>query len=148
MRKPLKIRAHHLLCIPRFYRGGYDESFADNMKKICNKIRQDPDTKIKIIVGKPDDLCDKCPYLYKKECVQSKKIGKWVVSQDKKVLKYLKLKENSIHKASEVFKLSIEKVNQKTIRRVCKGCIFLDNCIKVGVNKSFRKDLEKLKSFK
>ncbi|MEE9525433.1 MAG: DUF1284 domain-containing protein [Candidatus Woesearchaeota archaeon] len=143
MQEPIKIRAHHLLCIPRFYRGGYNEEFATNMKKICTIIRKNPDTKIKILMGKPDDLCKKCLYLYKKECVQSKEIGKWVVAQDKKVVKYLKLKPNSIHKSKDVFNLSMDKINRKTIKSVCKDCIFLENCIKVGINKSFMKDINK-----
>jgi hypothetical protein len=143
MQELIKIRAHHLACIPRFYRGGYNEEFATNMKKICATIRKNPDIKIKILVGKPDDLCEKCPYLYKKECIQSKEIGKWVVAQDKKVAKYLKLKSNSVRKAREVFNLSIDKVNRGTIKAVCNDCIFLENCIKVGINNSFRKDLNK-----
>jgi len=140
---PISVRAHHLLCIPRFYHGGYDKKFAGNMKKICMKIRKNPEIKIKIITGKPDDLCDKCPYLYKKECIQSEKIGKWVISQDKKVAKYLKLTPNSIYKAKDIFNLSVKKVNPKTIKFVCKGCIFFDNCIKVRINKSFIKELNK-----
>jgi len=118
--------------------------FADNMRNICNKIRKNPNTLIKVVVGKPDYFCDKCPYWHIKECVQSKKIGKWVVSQDKRVLKYLELKENSVHKAKDIFNLSMKKINPKTISKVCNGCIFLENCIKVGVNNSFKKDLNKL----
>jgi len=141
--KIIKIRTHHLLCIPRFYRGGYDEKFAKNMTKICMQIRKKPDTKIKVIIGKPDDLCNKCPYWYKDKCVQSPEISNWVIHQDKKVLKYLKLKPNSIHKAKDIFNLSMKNVNSKTIKNVCNNCIFLDNCMKVGINKSFQKDLNK-----
>jgi len=143
--KTIKIRAHHLLCIPRFYRGGYDEKFANNMKDVVQSIRKNPNQKVKIAIGKNDDLCNSCPYWYKDKCVQSKKIGKWVVSQDKKVAKYLNLKPNSIHKAKDVFNLSMDKVNPKTIKSVCKDCIFLENCIKVGINNSFKKDLNKEK---
>jgi uncharacterized protein len=139
----IKLRAHHLLCVPRFYRGGYDKKFAENMKKICMQIRKNPEIKIKVIVARPDDLCDQCPYWHTDRCVQSAKIGKWVVEQDKKVLKYLGLKENSIHRAKDIFNLSLEKVNPKTIKSVCKNCIFLENCIQVGVNKSFQKDINK-----
>ena len=137
----ISIRAHHLACIPRFYRGGYDKGFADNMKDICIKIRKNPNTKIKILVGDLDDLCMKCPHRYKEECVQSEEVGKWVVSQDKKVAKYLNLKSNSTHTATDIFNLSMNKINEKTIKSVCEDCIFLDNCVKVGVNNSFRKDL-------
>jgi uncharacterized protein len=139
----IKIRGHHLSCVPRFYHGGYDKTFADNMKKVVMQIRKNPDTKIKLLIGKPDSLCDECPNLDKNKCVQSPHVGKWVVAQDKKMLKLLKLKENSIHTAKEIYNLSIEKNNPKTIKKVCKGCIFLDNCIKVGINKSFQKELNK-----
>lgn len=138
----MKIRAHHLPCIPRFYHGGYDKRFAENMKKICIQIRKNPDIKIKVVVGKPDDLCIKCLYWNKNQCVQSKEIGKWVISQDKNILKYLKLKENSIYKAKDIFNLSVKKINPKTIKKICSHCIFLENCIKVGINKSFQKALK------
>lgn len=141
--KTIKIRAHHLLCIPRFYHGGYDEKFAENMKKICMEIRKSPSVKIKIIAAKADDLCNKCPYWDKNKCVQSLKIGKWVVEQDKKVLDYLRLKGNSVYVAKDIFNLSMEKINSKTIKSVCKDCIFLENCIKVGINKSFIKDINR-----
>ncbi len=143
MKEPIEIRAHHLLCIPRFYHGGYDENFAENMKDICQYIRKNPLTKVKILIAKPDVLCEKCPHLFEDRCVQSEKIGKWVESQDRKVAEYLKLKPNSIHIARDVFNLSMEKVNENTISYVCEGCIFLENCIKVGINKSFKKELNR-----
>jgi len=143
MNKPIEIRAHHLLCIPRFYRGGYDEKFAQNMKEICMYIRKNPNTKIKVLVGKLDDLCHECPHKFQDSCVQSKKIGKWVISQDEKVANFLNIKPNSIFDTKEIFNLSLDKVNENIIKSVCKGCIFLPNCIKVGVNNSFKKDLNK-----
>lgn len=139
----IKIRAHHLLCIPRFYNGGYNKIFAENMKEVCLQIRKNPNTRIKIIIGKPDSLCDKCPHLFSNKCIQSEKIGKWVVTQDKKIIKYLRIKSNSIHKAKDIFSLSIDNVNSQNIKEICKGCIFLDNCINVKVNKSFQKDLNR-----
>jgi len=139
----IKIRAHHLACIPRFYHGGYDKTFAKNMKRICLKLRKNPNTKIKITSEDADSLCLKCPHWHKKECTQSKEIGKWVKIQDKKNLKHLKLEKNSIHNTKEIFNLSIEKINPNTIEKVCKNCIFLENCIKVGINKSFQKDINK-----
>lgn len=143
MKEPIEIRAHHLACIPRFYRGGYDEDFAENMKKVCQYIRKNPNCKIKILVSKLDILCKECPHKYQNKCIQSEKIGKWVEAQDKKVAKYLKIKQNSIHTAISIFNLSMEKINNKTIPSICKDCIFLENCIKVGINNTFRKELNK-----
>lgn len=143
MKHPIEIRAHHLLCIPRFYHGGYDEIFAQNMKKICMFIRKNPNSKIKVLVGKLDDLCYKCPHKFQDGCIQSKKIGQWVVSQDKKVADFLKIKPDSVLNAKDIFNRSLEKVNPNTIKSVCKGCIFLSNCVKVGINNSFKKDINK-----
>ena len=75
------------------------------------------------------------------ECIQSKEIGKWVVAQDKKVAKYLKIKPNSIHKARNVFNLSMKKVGNKDVKNICQKCPFMENCLKVGINNSFREDL-------
>jgi hypothetical protein len=141
VKKQINIRAHHIPCISRFYRGGYNKTFADNMRRICRSVRNNPFGKIKVVVGKLDDICMKCPYNFKEKCIQSKEIGKRVVSQDKKVAKYLSLKHNSVHAAKELFNLSMKKINKKTIRPVCKNCILLDNCIKVGINNSFKRDL-------
>ena len=143
MENTIEIRVHHLLCIPRFYRGGYDKQFAENMKRISATIRKNPKVRIKTLVGKLDSICMKCPHRYENRCIQSEEIGRWVVSQDKKVAKYLKIKPNSIHTARDIFNLSMDKINDKTIKSVCRDCIFLDNCIKVGINNSFRKDLNK-----
>jgi len=139
----IKLRGHHLFCLPRFYSGGYDKTFAENIRKICLNIRKNPNVKIKVLIGEPDDICKKCPNLSGKKCIISPEINKWVIAEDKKAVEYLKLKKNSIHKARDIFNLSIEKVNPKTIKRVCHKCIWLDNCLKVGINKSFQKDINK-----
>ena len=139
----LRIRAHHLLCIPRFYHGGYSKNFADNMKRICSEIRKNPQIKIQAKIGELDDLCQECPHKYLDSCVQSEEIGEWVISQDRKVSGYLGFKEDSIHVAKDIFNLSMERVNEDKIDTVCKGCIFLENCRKVGINNSFKKDLNR-----
>ena len=138
----IKLRPHHLVCIPRFYRGGYDKKFAKNMKKICLIIRKNPNIKIKI-VSRLDDLCEECPHKYKKGCIQSKKMGKWVVNQDRKVVRYLKIKQNSVYTAKEIFNLSMNKIGSKDVEKICHGCIFLKNCAHVGINKSFQKEVNK-----
>ncbi len=143
MGKPIKIRAHHLACIPRFYHGGYDDKFAKNMKEICLNIRKNPSQNIQVIIGELDDLCLQCPHKLENGCKQSKKIGKWVIEQDKKTANYLELKHNQIFTSREIFNLSMEKINQETIGKVCTGCIFLTNCKKVGINNTFKKNLNK-----
>lgn len=136
------IRAHHLLCIPRFYRGGYNKKFSKSFKEFCFDIRNNPNKKINL-VKKSDDICKVCPH--KKESICNKKpdINYWVNFQDKKVLEKLKLKENSTYKARDLFNLSINNITSKDLKEVCKGCEFLNSCLKYGINNSFKKDLNK-----
>ncbi len=144
MKKLIEIRGHHLLCIPRFYRGGYNKKFEENMKRICQKIRKNPDVKIKLL-KKCDDICSKCPYKKGNICKKTPKLNYWILAQDENVFKYLNLKENSIHKARDIFNLAMKRVDSKNIKRVCKDCIYLGNCVKVGINNSFKKELNKEK---
>jgi hypothetical protein len=137
-----EIRAHHLLCIPRFYGGGYDKRFGENLKRICFEIRKNPDMKVKII-KRCDDICDKCPYKKDDICKKTPNLNYWILKQDGKVIKKLKLKENSIHKAKDIFNLSMNKVGNKGIKKICQKCVFLENCLKVGINNSFKKDINK-----
>lgn len=143
MKELIELRAHHLICIPRFYRGGYTEEFAQNMKEICLHIRKNPAVKIKVLISEMDHLCEKCPHKFEGRCIQSKEIGEWVISQDKKVANFLNIEPNSIHKAKDIFNLSLEKVHKDTLEFVCEGCIFHSNCMKVGINNSFKKDINK-----
>lgn len=53
----------------------------------------------------------------------------------------LEIKPNSIHPTKNIFDLSIDKINENNIDKICEGCIFLKNCMKVGINKSFQGDL-------
>lgn len=144
MKNLIKIRPHHLLCIPRFYGGGYSKEFGKNLKKICFDIRKNPNLKI-IISKECDDICKKCPYKKDEVCKKTPKLNYWILRQDEKVLKKLKIKDNSIHVVLEVFNLSINKVTSKNIKEICKGCVFLKNCIKVGINNSFKKELNRLR---
>jgi hypothetical protein len=66
---------------------------------------------------------------------------KWVLHHDKKVMDSLKLKNNSVNAARDALNLSMNKVN--SVAKFCKTCIFGKNCEAIGINNSFRKDLNK-----
>ena len=134
----IKLRAHHLLCLPRCYSGGYNEIFAKRQKQVCASLRKNPLQKIKILRG-VDDLCAKCPYRKGNNCAKFPD-GRWdPLELDEKALKKLKLRKNSVHEAKEMFNLSIKKI--PSVKTICKGCNFIDDCNKI--NKSFMRDLNK-----
>jgi|SRR3989344_1611815 len=142
MIKIVKIRPHHLLCIPRFYGGGYNKEFGKNLKKICFKIRKNPNLKINVLKA-CDDICKSCSYKKDNICKKTPKLNYWILRQDDGVLEKLKIKDNSILMAKDIFNLSIDNITSQNIKDICKGCVFLKNCVKVGVNNSFKRDLNK-----
>jgi len=142
MKEPIEIRAHHLLCIPRFYGGGYTKEFGLNLKQICMHIRRNSNTKIKV-VKECDAVCGKCPYKKDYMCKKTPKLDRWILRQDARVLDKLKIKQNSIHKAKNIFNQSMNTITSENIADICKGCVFLRNCQKVGINNAFRKELNK-----
>ncbi len=141
MKQPIKIRGHHLLCIPRHYSGSYDKESSKHWKKTCLNIRKSPNQKIKVII-KCDELCKKCPHFKNNICKKTPQMDKILTKFDKKIIKILGIKENSIYKAKDIFNLSINKIKDKDIRKLCKGCGNESNCERLGVNKSFQKELK------
>lgn len=137
----LKIRGHHLLCIPRYYHGGYNKQFACRHRKVCKMIRKNPDLTIRIVEA-CDDLCAKCPYDVHSICKKStKENNKSVLLLDEKVFKKLNIRKNSKHIAKEIFNRSIK--NIKSVRRLCEDCSYYKSCLKSGINEFFVKDLNK-----
>ena len=143
----IEVRGHHLLCIPRYYRecfsDGYGKVFAENMKNICKQIRANPSLQVKLISEKPDVLCKKCDHLIENKCTNGNNMSKWVENQDVKTLEYLKLKPNSIYVAKDVFNLAMNEINDENFSEFCQGCAYVDNCTKIGINRSFAKDLNR-----
>ena len=63
--EPMKLRAHHLVCILGFRGLGYSKEYVDNMTKIVEQLR--PSTLIQI-ASEPDDICAPCPFLGETGC--------------------------------------------------------------------------------
>lgn len=135
----IKLRAHHLVCLSRFHNEGwYNKNFEKNFKSIFKKILLNPEVKIKVLRN-CDDICLKCPHKSKDVCAKPSKykISHWVRVMDNKVMRLTKIKPNSIHTAENAFNMIIDKIKNKDLREICKGCEYLSSCLKVRVNKSF-----------
>jgi hypothetical protein len=57
---PLKIRAHHLLCILGFHGLGYSQEFATKMGEVVEKLHSDSTFPI-TLVDECDIICASCP---------------------------------------------------------------------------------------
>lgn len=67
----IKIRYHHLLCIPRFTGKGYSEEFCSNLLKIKNKLK----SRNYILTTECDDVCKCCPNNINGRCISEEKVS-------------------------------------------------------------------------
>ncbi|MDD5700124.1 MAG: DUF1284 domain-containing protein [Candidatus Nanoarchaeia archaeon] len=135
----IRLRAHHLLCLSRFNENssGYDGDFEKNFTGIFKTILENPDVEI-IVKRECDNVCEKCPHIKDGMCNKPSKykISHWIRVQDNKTMRLIKIKPNSIHKARDIFKLVADKIGNEELKKICKGCEYLDNCVRDSFNKS------------
>lgn len=67
----LRLRAHHLNCLPRFGGSGYSKEFCRNMKSIKERFMGGEDYEI---VSEADDICAFCPNLINGVCRDQEKV--------------------------------------------------------------------------
>jgi len=69
----MKIRYHHLLCIPRFEGKGYSKEFCDNMEAVKKSFLNGD---YELTEG-TDDVCCYCPNLIDGKCITYEKTNKY-----------------------------------------------------------------------
>lgn len=70
----LRLRYHHLNCIPCFEGKGYSPEFCKNMAAV--KKRLESGEKFELVMS-ADDICFCCPNLQNGVCVNEAKVGKY-----------------------------------------------------------------------
>ncbi|MED4035990.1 DUF1284 domain-containing protein [Niallia taxi] len=65
-----KLRGHHLFCLLGYRGMGYSAEYVQNMTKLHQTLRKNPDTFVQIVDG-PDQLCEKYPNSGKYHCLDS-----------------------------------------------------------------------------
>ena len=64
-KSPIKLRGHHLICLPFFTGDGYNPEFIRNLKEIL--IRAQSGEEVEVCSG-VDDVCTMCPFLKERRC--------------------------------------------------------------------------------
>jgi len=70
----LRIRPHHLNCMPRFIGKGYSKAFCENMHKIKTRIENG---ELYTLVYEADDICAYCPNLVNGVCRDEDKVQRY-----------------------------------------------------------------------
>ena len=105
--RKIKIRYHHLMCIPRYRGKGYSEAFCKNLEKIKNSLKNNN----YVLVDYCDDVCTCCPNNVEGKC-----------KDEEKVSRYDKLVKEKIYQR--------EKPQPKDI---CKDCCWLYICKNIDI---------------
>jgi len=80
--KPIKIRAHHLLCLQGFQGKGYDEDYIKNMASLVSLIQQDSKSILLELTDKTDDFCASCPHSLGELCNKDRTADKRMKARD------------------------------------------------------------------
>lgn len=114
----LLLRPHHINCI-FFYKGlGYSKDFIKGMNNTLTLFKENPNTKIKLIV-KCDDLCVNCPNKqFDDVCITEENVA----ILDCNTLHLYNLKENEEYTFNEIIDTIYKHFNKNKFRKICSTC--------------------------
>jgi hypothetical protein len=121
---PLKIRAHHLLCILGFRGLGYGEEFVSNMGKVVGELCSDPGLPITLVVG-CDAICASCPHNKEGKCLKRANSEVDVPILDLELLKRLGLEAGSQILAGEAWEEVKKRLAPEDLTEICGDCKWL-----------------------
>jgi uncharacterized protein len=123
---PIRIRAHHLLCIQGFQGLGYDQEFIQRMGEIVALLSSNTGLEVEIIT-EADEICENCPNLNEGVCTKDQ--GSTIKELDVHVINHSLLKEND----TMTFKRAIDTINNDLnsadVKFICEGCEWIDKCL-------------------
>lgn len=124
MRKSVRLRAHHGMCLAFFRGQGYSSGFTANMEKVHSSLKED--TQIELCVGK-DVICSACPNLQKGVCTTAEKVEKY----DKRVLEACGFSAGSRITWKE-FSQTVEKniIESGKRKEICGDCSWTELCVR------------------
>jgi uncharacterized protein len=126
---PIKIRAHHLLCMQGYQGYGYSKDFENNLQEIIKCINSNPDSLIEVI-AENDLICSCCPNLYKSECQMDESSNSRIHNMDLKILKVLGLKSGDKGEASYFINLVNSKFKKRLqLNSICGDCQWKEKCL-------------------
>ncbi len=125
---PIRIRAHHLLCMQGFQGYGYNKDFERHMGMIITLLNSNPSTEIQIVT-KTDEICSHCPYKCKSSCNRDQNSHFGIEKLDNFVIKKALLKENHVYQIVEALRLVSNNIDQDSLMEICDQCGWKNKCL-------------------
>lgn len=124
--EPIRIRAHHILCMQGFHGLGYSHEFIENMAKIIEEIRNNPSCLIEIIVG-VDSICEYCPHNSQGICNKESETNN-IGYMDSKILEKFDVKAGTVVTSSLISSMAMS-LCRKTVNELCGDCSWRNDCL-------------------
>lgn len=115
----IQLRGHHLLCLLGYRGMGYSPEYAENMTKLHQTLRTNPETEVLLVVGE-DDLCAKFPTDQPYHCD-----NRTVHDRDAAVFQQLGVEVGQIWTWRELEQRLGGNVIPEDIPRLCFNCVWL-----------------------
>lgn len=121
---PLKLRAHHGMCLQFFEGKGYSGEFTTHMARVRELLLTTEDQKIQITDG-ADEICRACPWLQDGICASRGKTDRY----DREVLSQTGLIPGTVTESRHFLDL-VQKRILRTGKReeICGDCQWTDLC--------------------
>ena len=122
MKEPIKLRAHHGMCLKYFVGKGYSNDFIKNMANIKEELKANPCV---LITDKPDVICDICPGNNDGICVSQDKVSFY----DKAVLDICNIPDGTVMPYLDFENLVRQNILSQNKRKdICSNCEWDDLC--------------------
>lgn len=121
----IRLRAHHLLCIPGFQGIGYTTDFIHNLYRVKRMVEEQPGLAIEVVDG-CDDICRACPNMRDGTCYRGDEKPNGTVREiDRRVLERLGVRPGDRLRSAELYARIGEKIRPDDIGEICNGCEWL-----------------------
>lgn len=128
MNTPIKIRAHHFLCMQGFQGYGYDDNFTNHLCSVIEQLKAKPNTSVQV-VAECDEICVGCPNRIDNQCQTSTDSNHNIKNMDLKILTLTEIKPDDIIEVSQM----IARVNytfktRAQLEDICGDCQWTEKC--------------------
>jgi hypothetical protein len=120
---PIRIRAHHLLCIQGFQGYGYSTDFVIHMGIVVSFLKSNPNTNLQI-VDNTDELCSRCPHNVDGHCVKGS-----VDEIDSLIIESANLDIIHIYTVRDAFNIINKTLGHDHVVNICKDCNWKNKCL-------------------
>ena len=117
----MKLRVHHLLCVPLYCGHGYSDAFVKNMDQKAAELKRGCRV---CLQTDPDEICASCPNLVQKagEAARCSLDRNHVQTKDERLLTALQLEAGREYDSMQLWKAVRDRMTQEIFEGSCGRC--------------------------